>query len=134
MQTSVSGIFAAGDCMEWNGASLGIIPVALDTAKVAAQNMLNYGSTAYEGTIPSNTLQVVGIDLTSVGLINPQTPDYESVVMSDQTKGTYFKAVMKNHVVVGGIALGDRKVALRLRQLITSRTDVSGLGESIFKS
>ncbi|MHA1909192.1 MAG: NAD(P)/FAD-dependent oxidoreductase, partial [Candidatus Thorarchaeota archaeon] len=36
MQTSERGIYAAGDCMEWDGICWGIIPVALETAKIAA--------------------------------------------------------------------------------------------------
>ncbi len=134
MQTSAPGFFAAGDCIEWNGAALGIIPVALDTAKVAAQNMIQFGSAEYTGTVPSNTLQVVGVDLTSVGMFNALSPEYESTVLSNPSKGTYFKAVMKDHVVVGGIALGDRKVALRLRQLMSGKDNVAGMGQAIFKT
>jgi len=134
LQTSAPGFFAAGDCIEWNGAALGIIPVALDTAKVAAKNMIRLGSAEYTGTVPSNTLQVVGIDLTSMGMFNAAPPEYESTVLSNPSKGTYFKAVMKDHVVVGGIVLGDRKVALRLRQLVSSKENVAGMGQAIFRT
>ncbi|MFW9919235.1 MAG: NAD(P)/FAD-dependent oxidoreductase [Candidatus Thorarchaeota archaeon] len=133
MQTSEPNVFAAGDCTEWKGICWGIIPVAMDTAKVAAANMLELGSAEYGGTIPSNTLQVAGIDLTSVGIINPQSVEYESIVMADHEEGTYYKAVMKDHVVVGGIALGNRKVAMKLRKLIRDGIDVSDQRKEIFE-
>jgi nitrite reductase (NADH) large subunit len=132
-QTSAPGIFAAGDCTEWDGVPLCIIPVALETAKVAAQNMLKLGSRTYRGIIPSNTLQVAGVDLTSVGFFNPQSPEYESIVVADQEAGTYFKAVIQNNRVVGGIALGNRKVAINLRRLVNQGTDVSEMHEEIFE-
>jgi len=134
MQTSVDGVFAAGDCIEWKGATWGIIPVALETAKIAAQNMIKLGSVNYQGTIPSNTLQVAGIDLTSIGLFNPQSADYESIVKADPSKGTYLKAVIKGGIVVGGIALGDRRAAMKLRGLVNRRTDVSASKKTVFDS
>jgi nitrite reductase (NADH) large subunit len=132
MQTSEPNIFAAGDCTEWNGVSLGIIPVAIDTAKVAAKNIIEMGTATYEGTIAGNTLQVAGIDLTSVGIYDPKSTEYESIVMADHEEGTYYKAVMKEHVVVGGIALGNRKVATKLRKLVREKTDVSEQRNEIF--
>ena len=132
MQTSVAGVFAAGDCIEWKGTTWGIIPVALETAKIAAQNMIRLGSVSYQGTVPSNTLQVAGIDLTSIGLFNPLSAEYESVVRADPSKGTYLKAVIKGNIVVGGIALGDRRAAMKLRGLVNNRTDVSASKKVLF--
>jgi nitrite reductase (NADH) large subunit len=133
LETSAKGVFAAGDCMECNGEWYGIIPWALASAKVAAMNMLEPESVRFDGIIPSNTLKVAGIDLTSIGMINPQTPEYTSVVSVNREEGTYHKAVIKDNIVMGGISLGDRKVALRLRSLISKKTDITALGEDIFK-
>lgn len=133
MQTSQPNVFAAGDCTEWKGICWGIIPVAMETAKIAAANILELGSERYTGTTPSNTLQVAGIDMTSIGEINPQSVEYESIVQANHEEGTYYKAVMKDHVVVGGIALGNRKVAMKLRKLIREQTDVSDQRKEIFE-
>jgi len=134
MQTSASGIYAAGDCMEWNGQWNGIIPWATASARVAAKNMLRYGSMKFEGIIASNTLQVVGIDLSSIGVINPRSPEFEVLVSADEKKGTYYKAVIKDSIIVGAISLGNRKLAMKLRGLVTRITDVSDMKESIFDS
>lgn len=118
MQTSAVGVYAAGDCAQWNDMWFGIIPWATATSRIAAQNMLEFGSAKFEGITPSNQLQVAGIDLTSIGIVNPDTPEYETHVAVDMENGKYFKAVLKDNVLVGGISLGSRKVALKLRSLI----------------
>ncbi|MHA1971323.1 MAG: NAD(P)/FAD-dependent oxidoreductase [Candidatus Thorarchaeota archaeon] len=132
MQTSAKGIFAAGDCMEYNGQWHGIIPWATATARVAAQNMLDFGSSKFEGITPSNQLQVAGIDLTSIGLIHPDSPEYETLVSVDFENGKYFKAVLKDNILVGGISLGSRKVALKLRSLIMKGEDITDVKQSLF--
>ena len=119
MQTSAKGVFAAGDCAEWNKEWYGIIPWATATSRIAAQNMIEFGSAKFKGITPSNQLQVAGIDLTSIGVVHPDSPEYETHVSVDMENGKYFKAVLKDGILVGGIALGSRKVALKLRSLIT---------------
>jgi NAD(P)H-nitrite reductase large subunit len=131
MQTSAKGIFAAGDCAEVDGTWYGIIPWATATARIAAQNMLEFGSTKFRGITPSNQLQVVNIDLTSIGIVHPDSPEFETHVSVDMENGKYFKAVLKDDVLVGGIALGSRKVALKLRSLIMKGEKVKN-HESIF--
>ncbi|MDH4215184.1 MAG: FAD-dependent oxidoreductase [Candidatus Thorarchaeota archaeon] len=132
MQTSASGIFAAGDCMEWKGKWIGIIPWATATARVAARNMLNFGSMRFEGITSSNTLQVAGIDLSSIGEIDPKSPDYETLFSVDENKGTYYKAVIKDNIIVGAISLGSRKVAMKLRGLVNQKVDISEIKQSLF--
>ena len=132
MQTSAKGVFAAGDCCEWRDQWYGIIPWATATARVAASNMVEFGSDTFQGITPSNTLQVAGIDLTSVGITDPPSAEYETVVEADDDKGTYFKLVMKDHIAVGGIALGDRKVAMKVRGLVNRQADVSDVTDSVF--
>ena len=131
MQTSAKHVFAAGDCAEWNNEWYGIIPWATATARIAAQNMMEFGSAKFNGITPSNQLQVVGIDLTSMGNVHPDSPEYETQVSVDLEKGKYFKAVFKDDVVVGGISLGSRKIALKLRSLISKGEKVEDR-QSIF--
>lgn len=132
MQTSAPRIYAAGDAAEWNNTWYGIIPWALSTAKTAARNMIEHGSSVFKGTTPANTLQVAGVDLTSIGTVHVESPDLEQVVSINRDAGTYFKTVIKDGVVLGGIALGDRRVAMKLRRLVSSKINVSEAREEIF--
>ncbi len=131
MQTSAKGVYAAGDCAQWNNQWFGIIPWATATSRVAAQNMLEFGSSKFKGITPSNQLQVAGLELTSIGVVHPDSPEYDTHVSVDMEQGKYFKAVLKDDVLVGGIALGSRKVALKLRSLIMKGEKVEDHG-SIF--
>jgi NAD(P)H-nitrite reductase large subunit len=95
--------------------------------------MVESESAGFEGITPSNTLQVAGIDLTSIGEIHAESPEYESIIHTDEDKGTYYKAVLKDNCVVGGISLGNRKVAMKLRTLIMKGVDVSEERSTIFE-
>jgi nitrite reductase (NADH) large subunit len=125
MQTSVNDVYAAGDVAEFRGGVYGIIPAALEQANIAAINMLEKEKQVYKGTIPSNTLKIVGIDLTSMGLVNPEGPQYEEVKKIDKRKGIYKKIVLEKGKIVGAIILGDRKGVTWIKKLMDQKTDVT---------
>ena len=123
LRTSADDIYAAGDVAEFRGQVYGIIPACLEQAKVAALNMLGE-EVAYEGTIPSNTLQVVGIDCTSIGMIRP--PEDEGYQEFRKAEGgVYKKLVLKDGRLMGAILLGDRKDVAPISRLIRTGADVS---------
>jgi nitrite reductase (NADH) large subunit len=107
METNVEGIFAVGDCVEHQGRIYGIIPACLDQAKVAVENIMGV-KVEYKGTIPLNSLKVTGVDLTSIGEINPEGEGYEVKVYKDK-EGFYRKLVFKDDKLVGAILLGDKR-------------------------
>jgi len=125
MRTSAEHIYAAGDVAEWEGKLPCIIPVAIEQARVAAANMVEPGSATYHGTVPSTTLKVVGLDLTSIGVIAPQEEGYEELRKLDRDRGVYEKLVLRDGCVVGAILLGDRKRVPSVTKLIKRGTDVS---------
>jgi nitrite reductase (NADH) large subunit len=105
MQTGVSYIFAAGDLIEHRGIFYGIWPASQRQGEVAGINMAG-GNELYEGTIPSNTLKVVGIDLVSAGEIDVEDK-FESLIEKDIEKYIYRKLITKDDVLIGCILLGD---------------------------
>lgn len=88
LETSVNNVYAAGDIAEVQGRVYGIIPAALEQAKIAAINILEKEKQNYKGTIPSNTLKIAGIDLTSIGIVNPEGPQYEEIRKIDKEKSS----------------------------------------------
>ena len=125
MRTSEDHVYAAGDVTEYNGETLCIIPVAIEQARVAAANMVNPGSEAYHGTVPSTTLKVVGIDLTSMGIISAQGDGFQELRKADPTRGVYQKLVLHDGRIVGAILLGARERVAAVSRLIREGTDVS---------
>lgn len=124
LKTSASNVYAVGDACEHRGRCYGIIPAALEQAKVVAENILKEGSAMYEGTIPSNALKVVGIDLVSMGEVNPEGVGFEEIVESDEAKGVYRKLIIKDNRLVGAILLGDKRGANEFMELIRSNKEV----------
>jgi nitrite reductase (NADH) large subunit len=125
LRTSVDDVYAVGDAAEYEGTVYGIIPAAVEQANIAAANMLGDEHTIYTGTIPSNTLKIVGVDLTSMGLVNPEVLKNQEIKKTDETKGVYKKLVLDKGKIVGAILLGDKKGVMSIRKLIAQETDIT---------
>jgi len=133
LETSVNNVYAAGDVAEFQGRVYGIIPAALEQAKIAAINMLEKEKQNYKGTIPSNTLKIVGIDLTSMGIVNPEGPQYEEIRKIDKEKGVYKKIVLEQGKIVGAIILGDTKGVTPIKKLMDQKIDVTKYKDSLLE-
>lgn len=131
LQTSADDVYAAGDVAEFEGKLYGIIPAALDQANVAAVNILEKEQKIYNSTIPISTLKVVGIDLTSMGIVNPDEKKYEEIIRIDTQNSIYKKLVLENGKIVGAILLGDRKGVTSITKLMTQEKDITKYKEEI---
>jgi nitrite reductase (NADH) large subunit len=128
LRTSAPDIWAAGDAAEFSGRVYGIVPAAIAQARVAAASMAGEQAPDYAGTIPSTTLKVSGIDLTSVGSVMPEeghAAEFLELRRADPEKGRYRKLVLKDGRLVGAILLGDRANVGPVTQLINQRADLS---------
>jgi len=125
LQTSADDIFAAGDAAEFEGRVYGIIPAAIEQARVAATNMVAPGSDTYAGTLPTTTLKVAGAELTSVGESVAQAEESDQLRRVDLAAGRYRKLVLRDGRIVGAISLNDRKRAGLITRLIEQGADVS---------
>lgn len=125
LQTSADDVYAAGDVAESEGRIYGIIPAAEEQARIAAINMVRDEKQVYKGTLPSNTLKIVGIDLASMGLVTPEEPGYEEIKKINSEKGVYKKIVLKQGKILGAIILGDIRSAVPIRSLMDRGTDVA---------
>jgi len=129
LKTSRDDIYALGDVAEWGGKIYGIIPPALDQARIVASNILGE-RIEYRGTVPSNILKVAGIDLFSIGIID-KTEDYEVISSLDEDKGIYKKFVIDDNKIVGAILLGNRKDAVYIERIVKEGRDISKYKEDI---
>jgi nitrite reductase (NADH) large subunit len=123
MASSAPDIYAAGDAA-YRGRAWGIIPVASAQALVAAANMAG-DNVLYEEVVPSNTLKIVGIDLTSTGTVTPEGEGFVEIRRSDPEAGIYKKLVMKDDTAVGAIVLGDKSLARKLGSIVSGAAKLS---------
>jgi len=68
--------------------------------------------------VPSNTLKVAGIFVTSVGEVNPEGHGHEVIVRSVPEQGLYKKIVLKEGRLVGAIWMGIKKGASEIGRLV----------------
>jgi len=110
MQTSVPGIYAAGDCAEAfdkvSGKTIvsAIQPNAADQAYVAAMNMVGRKVTL-KGVTQINVLDTLGLISTSFGNWEG-VPGGEHVELTDRAAGRHLSLQFKDDVMVGCNSLG----------------------------
>lgn len=135
LRTSDPDIFAVGDVAEFNGQVWAMIPPALDQARVAAHQILGRDGPVYRGTVPSNTLKVVGIDLTSIGVVRsehePPELGYEEISAVSSDGKVYKKFVLRDDTMIGAILLGTKKEANKVIKLIKDGQPVTALKERL---
>jgi nitrite reductase (NADH) large subunit len=129
MQTSRDGIYAAGDLIEHRGRFYGIWPAAQEQGAVAGAAMAGQAA-IYQGTLPSNVLKVVGIDLVAAGDIDADGK-LGAIVHADSAKKIYRKLVIRDNLLVGAILLGDIRGSAEIQAAIRKQLDVSLLKDEL---
>lgn len=123
LETSFPGVYAAGDVAEWQGKVYGTVSAAREQALVAAQNMVEPGSTRYQGTAQAQRLKVAGIELLVLGESQPRGgPWLEERFFGDDR---YVKLVLdEGRRLRGAIILEVPEVMGEVEQLFRERRAV----------
>ncbi|HHT9114429.1 MAG TPA: NAD(P)/FAD-dependent oxidoreductase [Candidatus Wunengus sp. YC65] len=132
METNIPDIYATGDVAEHKGRIYGIWPAAQRQGVIAGINMAG-GNETYMGTVPSASLKVAGIRLTSLGDILVEDNTVEQVKVKNPDKNIYKKLFIKDGKIIGAIFLGDMKNAYEIGQLIEKKADVSAFKDKLLE-
>ena len=125
METSVPGVFAAGDVAEHDGRVLGLWPIAAKQGEVAAMNALG-GNETLTAEVPATILKGVGLDLFSIGRFAAQPGD-EIVVDEnpDPSAPSYRRLVISKGRAVGAIVLGNQpEVVAAVTTAVKNRAEI----------
>jgi nitrite reductase (NADH) large subunit len=129
MRTSVAGIWAAGDIACYQGRPGGIWPVAMTQGKCAGASMAGAGK-PYQPQVPSTSLKVAGVSLTSAGVIdaagNAALQEIRCV-----NGDNYRKIVLEDGVIKGYIFLGDQKGAKECAAAANKALNVSAFSAKL---
>jgi nitrite reductase (NADH) large subunit len=128
LRTSDPSIYALGDCAEFRGSVPGIIPAALEQAPCCAAAILGDESRPYEGTIPSNTLKVAGVDVFSAGQVEKGEGMEE--LKFEPGKGRYERYLLKDGLLAGAVVIGSKQRARLVQAKVGTpalRSDVEAL-------
>lgn len=124
LETSIPGIYAAGDAAEHRGTLYGSWYAAQYQGSIAGLNAA--GQPTQFGGIPrSHTLKVLGLGMTSIGRIDPE--DSSGKVFEDESGDDYRRFVFQDNKLAGCILLGNTTGAAQLGKAIEAATDFSGL-------
>jgi nitrite reductase (NADH) large subunit len=116
-QTSVSDIYAAGDCTEHKGRPYGLWPAAEEQGQAAGTIMAG-GEASYTGTTMGQSLKVSGVQVFSAGEINAEGDASEE---RTSTEDTYRKVVKnKDGKIIGAVLIGDVSERRKLQAEISS--------------
>ena len=122
--TSDPDILAAGDVAEHRGVMYGIWAPSQYQGSIAGMNAVGLG--AEFGGIPrSNTLKVLGVDLFSIGVVEPE--DASSEVLREEAGDSYFRFIFRDTRLLGAILLGDTGFSAYVKRAVEEEEDFSGL-------
>lgn len=112
LETNEKDIFAVGDCIEYKNQIWGIIPACMEQSKIVAASILGLKNVDYKGTTPKNTLKIVGLEVTSIGIIDPTKEEgggWEILKKADKKDCCYQKLILKDSKLKGAILFGENK-------------------------
>ena len=101
-------IYAVGECIQHGGRTYGLVAPLWEQAKVLADHITGSDpKAAYHGSRIATKLKVAGVELASMGIIEPGEERDEVVQFSEPRKGTYKKVLIRDGHLLGAILLGD---------------------------
>jgi nitrite reductase (NADH) large subunit len=123
MLTDNRDIYAVGECAQHRGQTYGLVAPIWEQAKVLADHITGRNpNAAYLGSKIATKLKVMGVEVASMGDIEPRDGNDEVVQFSEPKRGTYKKLIIREGRLVGGILLGDISKAAYLMQAFDRHT------------
>lgn len=125
METSISGVYAAGDCAEGEDLSCGqrrvlaIMPNACLQGRTAGVNMAG-GTAEFDKAIPMNAIGFFGLHIMTAG-------SYTGEVFEEKTDGGSKKFFTQDGLLKGFILIGETQRAGLYTSLIRNRTPLSDI-------
>ncbi|KAI8069461.1 hypothetical protein BC940DRAFT_254993 [Gongronella butleri] len=116
METSVTDIYAIGECAAYNDMCYGLVAPCYDMADIVAKNLTSKPTDArvkFKGADMSTKLKLLGVQVASFGdcFADLDKQKYQPLVYRDPFAGIYKKYIFTKDgkKVVGGIMVGDSK-------------------------
>jgi NAD(P)H-nitrite reductase large subunit len=137
METSVKGVFAAGDVAEAKDFfssqknPMPIWPDAYIQGDIAGTAMAGSGK-EYAGGLAMNSIEFFKVSTISMGITNPSAPsEYEVLTYQDIESYQYRKIVIRDNCLVGAVLVGNVERAGIFSGLIRDGVDVTSFRDHL---
>jgi nitrite reductase (NADH) large subunit len=138
LATAVPGVFAVGECAEHDGRVYGIVTPIWEQCTVLADILTGANpQTRYRGSKLYTRLKVAGVEVASMGLVQPASDADEVIQVIEDRRGVYRKLIVRDGRLVGAVLVGETGSAATLARwfdrgdlLPPNRLDVLCSGES----
>jgi nitrite reductase (NADH) large subunit len=118
LATEAPGVYAIGECAEHGGRTYGIVSPAWEQAAILADVLTGVNPQArYRGSKVYTRLKVAGIDVASMGRIDPELDSDEVIQIVETRRGAYRKLVVRGRALVGAMLVGNTAAAANLVQV-----------------
>jgi nitrite reductase (NADH) large subunit len=139
METQLPGVFAVGECAEHNGTVYGTVQPIYDQCTVLADVLTGANPQArYHGSKVYTKLKVAGVEVASMGAIDPVHDDDEVIQVIEERRGVYRKLIVSHGKLTGAVLVGDSSAAASLVRLFdtgarlpANRLDVLSSGDVV---
>lgn len=117
LATPVPGVYAFGECAEHRGKTYGIVTPVWEQAAVLA-DVLSGAKTQsrYRGSKLYTRLKVAGIDVASLGVLEPELEEDQVVQIVEPRRNAYRKLIIREGHLVGAMLVGHAAATARLIQ------------------
>jgi nitrite reductase (NADH) large subunit len=118
LATEVPGVYAFGECAEHQGKTYGIVAPVWEQAAVLADVLTGRQPGArYRGSKLYTRLKVAGIDVASMGSLEPVLESDEVIQVIEERRHAYRKLVIREGRLIGAMLIGNTSAAGTLVQL-----------------
>jgi nitrite reductase (NADH) large subunit len=118
LATQVPGIYAFGECAEHRGKMYGIVAPVWEQAAVLA-DVLSGAKTQsrYRGSKLYTRLKVAGVDVSSMGCLEPELESDQVFQIIEERKSAYRKLIVREGQLIGAMLVGNTAATATLVQL-----------------
>jgi nitrite reductase (NADH) large subunit len=117
LATEAPGVYALGECAEHRGLTYGLVAPAWEQAAVLADVLTGANPSArYQGSTPYARLKVAGVDVASMGRIEPELETDAVLQVVEERRNVYRKLILRDGRLIGAMLVGDTAAAASLVQ------------------
>jgi nitrite reductase (NADH) large subunit len=118
LATQTPGVYAFGECAEHRGTTYGIVAPVWEQAAVLA-DVLSGSKTQsrYRGSRLYTRLKVAGVDVASMGRLEPELESDQTFQIVEERRNAYRKLIVRDGYLVGAMLVGNTAATAALVQL-----------------